>query len=105
MHWLYLVGAIMFEVLGIVSIKKVALTNSYYWICAIIFFYSISFSLIALAVKKIDIGIAYSIWAGLGTVAITILGWLIFKEVMSLQKVIAIGLIVIGSVMLKLQYQ
>ena len=29
----------------------------------------------------------------------------IFKEVMSLQKVIAIGLIVIGSVMLKLQYQ
>jgi small multidrug resistance pump len=104
MHWIYLFGAIIFEVMGTLSIKQTTLTNSYYWGSAVVIFYVISFTLVGFSVKKIDIGTAYAIWAGFGTASITILGWLIFKEYMSLQKVIAVGLIVIGSVMLKLQY-
>lgn len=88
MHWIYLIFAIIFEVLGTLSIKQTTITQSYYW---------------GFAVKKIDIGTAYAIWAGLGTALITTLGWLIFKEYMNIQKVIAIFLIIIGSIMLKVQ--
>lgn len=104
MHWIYLFIAIFFEVLGTLSIKQTVLTNSYYWGGAVVVFYLLSFTLIGFAVKKIDIGTAYAIWAGFGTASITLLGWLIFKEYMSVQKVLAVGLIVIGSVMLKLEH-
>lgn len=105
MYWWYLFGAIVFEVMGTLSIKQATLSNSYYWVGAIVIFYVISFTLIGFAVKKIDIGTAYAIWAGFGTATITILGWLIFKEIMTVQKIIAIVLIVVGSIMLKLQHQ
>ena len=104
MHWIYLAGAIIFEVLGTLSIKQATLSNNNYWIGAIVIFNVISFTLIAFAVKKIDIGTAYAIWAGFGTATITILGWLIFKEMMSVQKIIAISLIILGTIMLKLQH-
>lgn len=104
MHWIYLAGSIIFEVLGTLSIKQATLSNNNYWIGAIVIFYVISFTLIAFAVKKIDIGTAYAIWAGFGTATITILGWLIFKEIMSVQKIIAISLIILGTIMLKLQH-
>jgi len=104
MHWFYLLGAIVFEVMGTLSIKQTTLTNSYYWGSAVVLFYIISFTLIGFAVTKIEISTAYAIWAGMGTALITILGWLIFKEIMTVQKVIAISFIVIGSVLLKLQY-
>ena len=97
-------GAIIFEVMGTLSIKQTTLTNSYWWGTAVAVFYIISFTLIGFAVKKIDIGTAYTIWAGIGTALITILGWLIFKEYMTINKVIAILLITIGAVMLKLQH-
>lgn len=104
MHWIYLAGAIIFEVLGTLSIKQATLSNNNYWIWAIVIFYVISFTLIGFAIKKIDIGTAYAIWAGFGTATITILGWLIFKEMMSVQKIIAISLIILGTIMLKLQH-
>lgn len=103
MHWAFLFGAITFEIMGTLSIKQTTLTNSYYWGSAVVLFYIISFSLFGFAVKKIDVGAAYAIWAGFGTASITILGWLIFKEYMTIQKVIAVLFIIIGSVMLKLQ--
>lgn len=102
MHWWYLFAGIIFEVMGTLCIKQTSITSSYYWAGAVLIFYIISFSLVGLAVKKIDIGTAYAIWAGFGTVAITLLGWLIFKELMNTQKFIAILLIVMGTVMLKL---
>ena len=90
--------------MGTLSIKQTTLTNSYFWGSAVVVFYIISFTLIGFAVKKIDIGTAYAIWAGFGTASITILGWLIFKEYMTLQKVIAVLFIITGSIMLKLQH-
>lgn len=104
MHWLYLLVAIVFEVLGTLSIKQITISNNYYWAISVAIFYTLAFTLIAMAVKKIDIGTAYAIWAGVGTALIAILGWLIFKESMNTIKIIAISLIMIGSIMLKLQY-
>lgn len=94
----------MFEVLGTLSIKQITISNNYYWVISVAIFYTLAFTLIAMAVKKIDIGTAYAIWAGIGTALIAILGWLIFKESMNFIKVIAISMIVIGSIILKLQY-
>ena len=103
MHWIYLIFAIVFEVAGTLSIKQATLGNTYFWSGVITVCYIVSFTLIYYATKKIEIGVAYAIWAGLGTSLIAILGWLIFKEDMNLMKVSGIVFIVIGAVLLKLQ--
>ncbi|WP_347472954.1 DMT family transporter [Clostridium kluyveri] len=48
--------------------------------------------------KKIDIGVAYAIWSGLGITAIEIIGVLIFKERIDFLKIMFISLIMIGTI-------
>ena len=105
MQWLYLAGAIIFEVMGTLSIKQATISENYLWYLFIIFCYIISFTLIYYATKLLDIGTVYAIWAGAGTSLIVILGWLIFKEEMNVMKVSGVVLIVVGVVLLKLQEQ
>lgn len=102
MQWIYLAGAIIFEVMGTLSIKQATLGNTYVWSAVITLCYVTSFTLIYYATKTIDIGIAYAIWAGAGTSLIVLLGWIIFHEEMSLMKVIGVITIIFGVVLLKL---
>lgn len=103
MHWWYLASAIGFEVLATLSLKQQAISGQKIWWLAVILGYVISFALMGLAMKKIDLGVAYAIWAGFGTATIALLGWLVFQEVMTWQKIVAISLIILGTLMLKLQ--
>lgn len=104
MYWFYLFIAIIFEVAGTLSIKQVMITNNFYWIISVVLCYVITFSFVGMSVQKIDLGTAYAIWAGMGTTLVVVLSWLFFKEEMTLIKVIAIGLIIFGSILLKLQH-
>jgi len=102
MSWVYLIIAILFEVAGTTSMKfSAGLTR--FWPSVFIFvFYAISFSLLALALKKLDISMTYAVWSGLGTLTITLIGFVWFKEVISLQKIISILFIIIGVIGLNL---
>lgn len=103
MHWLYLISAILFEVMATLSIKQATLGNTYMWSAIITVFYIISFSFVYYATKYIEIGTVYAIWAGMGTALIVILGWLIFKEELNLYKILGVLFIIFGVVLLKLQ--
>ncbi len=64
--------------------------------------YGFSFTSFSLALKKIDVGIAYAVWSGLGTTLIATVGILWFREPLSALKIISIGLIIIGVIGLRL---
>jgi small multidrug resistance pump len=49
-------------------------------------FYGLSFALFVLALKRIDVSVAYAIWSGLGVLLIAIVGTLYFKEPMTALK-------------------
>ena len=53
-----------------------------------------------LAMKTIPIAITYSIWAGIGISAITILGALKYKEVPDMLAILGLFLIVLGVIIL-----
>jgi small multidrug resistance pump len=55
-----------------------------------------------IALKKIDVSVAYAIWAGLGVAMISIIGYVGFHEPMSLVKIISILLVIVGVVGLHL---
>ena len=64
--------------------------------------YGVSFFGLAQAVKVIPVGVAYAMWSGLGTAAIVAIGTVFLGEPLSLIKVVGVGLIIAGVVLLNL---
>jgi small multidrug resistance pump len=56
----------------------------------------------SLALKKIDVSVAYAVWSGVGTALIATIGVLWFKEPATALKLISLGLTIIGVVGLNL---
>ncbi len=52
----------------------------------------------SLALKKIDIGVAYAIWGATGITVIAIIGIIFFHEAVTVLKVVSIFFIVIGVI-------
>ena len=100
MGYLYLLIAIIGEVVATTYLKS---TNNFSEVMPttyVVTGYGIAFYFMMLAMKTIPIAITYSIWAGVGISAITILGALKYKEVPDLMALIGIGLIIIGVIIL-----
>lgn len=97
MSWVYLLFAIGFEVVG-TSLLKISHDLLSLKTLAMLVSYGLSLLLLSLALKKIDIGVAYAIWSGLGITAIEVMGVLFFKEHMNLSKIIFITLIMVGTI-------
>ena len=103
LFWLYLLIAILTEVVG-TSLMKVSqgLTRLLPTIFMFLL-YGISFVFMALALKKIEVGIAYAIWSGLGTALIAMIGIAWFRESFTIPKLVGIVLIIGGVVLLNLK--
>lgn len=102
MNWIYLIFAIIMEVLGTTMMK---LTNGFTKLIPSVLmfvFYLGSLSFLTFALKRIEVGTAYAIWSGFGTALITIFGIVFFKENISIAKVVSITLIIMGVVGLNL---
>lgn len=65
-------------------------------------FYGCSMAAVTMALKRLDIGIAYAVWAGVGTALVAGIGMLFFRESASTLKFVAILLIVSGVAILQL---
>jgi len=102
MQWFYLALAIIFEVAGTTSMKFSEGFSKLLPSVAMMLFYILSLAALTMALKKIDMSMAYAIWAGIGTALIAIIGVVLFKEELSLFKVASILLIIIGVVGLHL---
>ncbi len=101
-HYFYLTLAIITEVVGTTCMK---LSNGFanLWpSVGMVVFYTVSFGLLTLTLKKLDVGLAYAVWSGLGTALIAFVGILYFKEPATVLKLGSIGLIVLGVIGLHL---
>ena len=96
LYWLYLTGAIILEVAGTTSMKlSEGFTKTIPSILMFVF-YILSLVCLTYALKKIDVGAAYAIWAGAGTALIAIIGIYFFHEPVTLLKIGSIALIIVG---------
>ena len=64
--------------------------------------YGIAFVALAFAVKRMDVGVAYAIWAGLATAGIVLVSWFVLGNKPAATTLLGIGLIVIGVVLVNL---
>lgn len=98
MTWVYLVLAIVLEVSGTTCMKlSEGFTKTVPSILLFVF-YTLSFGMLTLALKRIDVSVAYAVWSGMGTALIATIGILYFKEPMTALKLISLALIIGGVV-------
>lgn len=102
MNWLYLVVAIVLEVIATSSLTASnGFTKPVYSAISVIG-YAAAIYLLALVLKTIPVGVAYAIWSGAGVALVTIVGVVIFHQKLSWIDYLGISLIVSGVIILNL---
>jgi small multidrug resistance pump len=93
---IYLMLAILAEVSGTTCVKLSEGFTRLLPSVLIFVFYGLSLGFLGLALKKVDLSLAYAIWSGLGIAFIASIGVLWFREPVTALKMISLGLIVVG---------
>ncbi len=100
MHYLYLVVAIVAEVIATSCIKATESFTRLWPSLAVVVGYGVAFYLLSLVMQKIQVGVAYAIWSGMGIVLVTIVSIFWFKQIPDTAAIIGMGLIVGGVVVI-----
>ena len=102
MAWIILVSAGLFEIGWAVGLKySEGFTRPLASILTVI---AMGFSiwLLAIALKQLPLGTAYSVWVGVGAIGTVVLGIVLFDEPASTLRLASIALIIAGIIGLKL---
>lgn len=99
--WFYLMLAIFSEVAGTTSMKLAEGFTRLQPSIFIFLFYSTSLAFLTLSLKRLEIGFAYAIWSGLGTLLIFLIAVCFFHESINLLKTISLAAIIVGVIGLK----
>src|SRR5580698_1411955 len=102
MAWLTVVVAGAFETCFAILLKKSdGLTRLWptigFAVCALI-----SFGLLTMALKKLEVGSAYAVWTGIGATGTVIVGMVALGESVTALKIVSIALILAGVIGLNL---
>src|SRR5699024_9858133 len=94
-RWLLLMGAIIAEVFGTVSLR--AAVDHPVWSIGVVVGYLIAFMLLGLDLGQgIPICVAYGVWAAAGVARVALLGGRIFGETLSVTAIVGIVTISAG---------
>jgi small multidrug resistance pump len=102
MVWILLFGAIAAEVSATSALKLSDGFSKLAPSLVLAIGYITSLALLALVLKKMDVGVAYAIWSGVGTAAIAVIGIVAMKEPLTAAKVVGVLLIIGGVTTLNL---
>ena len=64
--------------------------------------YVVSFYMVAVILKRMDLGVVYATWSALGTAAIAIIGVVIYDDAMTIWRAAGLILIIAGVMLLNL---
>ena len=96
MSYLYLLGAIVFEVVGTILLPLSKNFTKPLISIILIVSYVLSFYFLTYALKEIPIAVVYSTWAGLGIFLITFLGYIFYSQSLQWQSIVGLIFIAIG---------
>lgn len=102
MAWLLIVVASLFETAFAVLLKQShGMTRLWptvgFCACALV-----SFGLLNIALRELEVGPAYAVWTGLGAAGTAVIGMLALGESVSTLKLVSIGLVIAGATGLNL---
>ena len=99
--WILLTLAILGEVAGTTFMKLSQGFTQLAPSIGIFVSYAISFAFLTLSLKHLEMGFAYALWSGLGTLLIFMVGVFYFGEPMTMLKTVSVLAIIVGVIGLK----
>ncbi|MEV7013816.1 multidrug efflux SMR transporter [Streptosporangium sp. NPDC051022] len=102
MAWVVIIVAGLFEVAMAYSLKLSHGFSEMLPSIGFVVFAVLSFGLLAMGLKSLEVGTAYAVWTGIGAVGTASLGMLVLGDDVSFLKIASIALILVGVVGLNL---
>ncbi|GAA1482229.1 quaternary ammonium compound efflux SMR transporter SugE [Gordonia sinesedis] len=100
--WLALMVAGAFEVGYALSVNGSAGFTNPLWSAVAVVFFLFTLFFLSVALRTIDVGIGYAVWAGIGAIGAAVLGPVFFDETLTWAKALWLAVIIAGVVWLKL---
>lgn len=100
--WLVLLLAGVFEIGYAISVGGSEGFTILGWSISVLVFFLLTLFCLSVALKAIDVGIGYAVWAGIGAVGAALLGPVFFDEVLTPVRAFWLAVIIGGVVWLKL---
>jgi len=102
MPWLLLSISIAAEILGTLSLKASDGLSKLWPSIGVLVGYASAFALMAVSLKKLDVGITYAIWSGVGIIGAAIGGYIFFNQEISKVSMLGMAIIIVGVVVMNL---
>jgi small multidrug resistance pump len=102
MAWILLGIAIAAEIFGTLSLKASDGLSKLMPTLGVVIGYATAFTLMAMSLKKLDVGITYAIWSGFGIIGAAIGGVVFFDQQLSKMTIVGMITIVTGVVIMNL---
>jgi quaternary ammonium compound-resistance protein SugE len=102
MAWVIVLAAGLFET-GFAVLLKLSHGLTRLWptagfaACALV-----SFGLLTMALKKLEVGAAYAVWTGIGAAGTAVIGMIFLGDAVSTLKLVSIGFVLAGVIGLNL---
>jgi spermidine export protein MdtI len=101
-HGVWLAGAIVLEIAANIFLKySDGFRRKVYGLLSLAAVLA-AFSALSLAVKGIELSVAYAIWGGFGVAATLAAGWILFGQRLNYKGWVGLALLIAGMVMIKL---
>jgi len=100
--YLCLFIAIAFEIIATSSLKASNQFSRLLPSVITVIGYLGAFYFFSITIKTMNLGIAYALWAGIGIVAITLIGFILYKQKPDLPAILGIVLIIAGVAVINL---
>ena len=100
--WIYLAAAIASEVVGTVFLRYTDGFTNPLPSTLVVATYALSLWLTALALRQLEISLAYAVWSGIGTAAVAVIGMAAMGETVNALKLASIALVIGGVIGLNL---
>lgn len=102
MAWILLSIAIVAEIAGTLFLKASDGLSKLWPSIGVLIGYATAFSLMAMSLKKIDVGITYAVWSGIGIIGAAVGGYIFFGQSLSRMTVLGMAIIVVGVIIVNL---
>ncbi|OOG83449.1 hypothetical protein B0E41_13100 [Hydrogenophaga sp. A37] len=102
MAWVVLSASVVSEVAGTVALRYSSGFTKLLPTALAGFCYVVAIWLMAVAMRQLEMGLTYAVWAASGTAAIALVGIAFYGEPTSALKLVGLSLVVLGVVLLNL---
>ena len=101
-HWLALAIAIVAEVIGTTALKASNEFTRLLPSLMVVAGYGTALYFMSISMRVLPVGIMYAIWSGMGIVLVSVIGWVMYRQVLDTPAMIGMGLIIAGAIVINL---